>query len=60
MASRQHSRLEASPATERATVRIPLLLLDEIEAAVETGEYPNRSEAIRFALQNELTDERSR
>ena len=31
---------------ERVTLRIPKQQIDEVEQMVETGEFPNRSEAI--------------
>jgi len=51
---------------ERVTLRIPKQQIDEVEQLVETGEYPNRSEAIRDAVrdligeQAETTNERNR
>jgi Arc/MetJ-type ribon-helix-helix transcriptional regulator len=46
---------------ERVTLRIPKQQIEEVERMVETGEYPNRSEAIRAAVRdmiNEGNDER--
>ena len=46
---------------ERVTLRIPKQQIDEVEQMVETGEFPNRSEAIRSAVRdmlNEQDDER--
>ena len=37
-------------AMERVTVRVTERRLDELEALVDAGEYPNRSEAIREGL----------
>ena len=49
---------------ERVTLRIPKQQIEEVEQLVETGEYPNRSEAIRSAVRDKLnehdsTDDRS-
>lgn len=41
---------------ERVTLRIPKQQVEAVEELVETGEYPNRSEAIRSAVR-ELVDE---
>lgn len=35
---------------ERVTVRVPRAMLSDVEALVERGTYPNRSEAIRRAM----------
>jgi len=43
-------RYAAGPAKERVTVRMSRDTLDDIEQAVEAGEYPNRSVAIRDAV----------
>ena len=46
---------------ERVTLRIPKQQIEEVEQLVETGEFPNRSEAIRSAVRemiNEQTDGR--
>jgi Arc/MetJ-type ribon-helix-helix transcriptional regulator len=48
---------------ERVTLRIPKQQIEEVEQMVETGEFPNRSEAIRSAVRemiNEQTDDRDR
>ncbi|ERH12473.1 MAG: transcriptional regulator, CopG family protein [halophilic archaeon J07HB67] len=48
---------------ERVTLRIPKQQIEEVERMVETGEYPNRSEAIRAAVRdmlNEQDDDRDR
>jgi len=42
---------------ERVTLRIPKQQIEEVEQMVETGEYPNRSEAIRSAVR-EMINER--
>ena len=41
---------------ERVTLRIPKQQIDEVEQMVETGEYPNRSEAIRSAVREMLAE----
>ncbi|MBB6647561.1 ribbon-helix-helix domain-containing protein [Halobellus ruber] len=41
---------------ERVTLRIPKQQIEEVEQMVETGQYPNRSEAIRSAVR-EMLDE---
>ena len=51
-----HSRSVSSESSTRTTVRLPKDLDAAIDAAVDDGEYPNRSEAIRTAIENELTD----
>jgi Arc/MetJ-type ribon-helix-helix transcriptional regulator len=48
---------------ERVTLRIPKQQIEEVEQMVETGEFPNRSEAIRSAVRemlNEQADDRAR
>ncbi|MFB6110353.1 MAG: ribbon-helix-helix domain-containing protein [Halodesulfurarchaeum sp.] len=35
---------------ERVTLRIPEQQIEAVERLVETGKYPNRSEAIRAAV----------
>lgn len=42
---------------ERITFRITPKQKEEIDALVESGEYPNRSEAIRAAVREMLTDD---
>ncbi|PSQ12933.1 ribbon-helix-helix protein, CopG family [Halobacteriales archaeon QS_5_70_15] len=45
---------------ERVTLRIPKQQIDEVERMVDTGQFPNRSEAIRSAVRemiNEQADE---
>jgi Arc/MetJ-type ribon-helix-helix transcriptional regulator len=44
---------------ERVTLRIPKQQIDAVEQMVETGEYPNRSEAIRAAVREMLAEEQS-
>ncbi|MFD1588074.1 ribbon-helix-helix domain-containing protein [Halorientalis brevis] len=41
---------------ERVTLRIPKQQIEEVEQMVETGEYPNRSEAIRSAVRDMLNE----
>jgi len=45
---------------ERVTLRIPKQQIEEVERMVDTGQFPNRSEAIRSAVRemiNEQADE---
>jgi Arc/MetJ-type ribon-helix-helix transcriptional regulator len=45
---------------ERVTLRIPKQQIEEVERMVDTGKFPNRSEAIRSAVRemiNEQADE---
>lgn len=42
---------------ERVTLRVPKQQVEEVEAMVERGEYPNRSEAIRAGIRM-LVDDR--
>lgn len=42
---------------ERVTIRIPKKQIEEIEHMVETGEFPNRSEAIRAAVREMLSEQ---
>ncbi|WP_435128151.1 ribbon-helix-helix domain-containing protein [Halobaculum sp. D14] len=42
---------------ERVTLRIPKQQIDEVEQMVETGEFPNRSEAIRSAVREMLNEQ---
>ncbi|WP_324663348.1 ribbon-helix-helix domain-containing protein [Haloarcula sediminis] len=42
---------------ERVTLRIPKQQIEEVEQMVETGEYPNRSEAIRSAVREMLSEQ---
>jgi antitoxin ParD1/3/4 len=41
---------------ERVTLRIPKQQIEEVERMVDTGEYPNRSEAIRSAVRDMLAE----
>lgn len=45
---------------ERATIRMPKQQLDLVDEMVESGEYPNRSEAIRAAVRELIDDHRDR
>ena len=42
---------------ERVTLRIPKQQIEEVERMVETGQYPNRSEAIRSAVREMINKE---
>jgi Arc/MetJ-type ribon-helix-helix transcriptional regulator len=42
---------------ERVTLRIPKQQIEAVEQMVETGEYPNRSEAIRAAVREMLNEQ---
>lgn len=42
---------------ERVTLRIPKEQVEEVEQMVETGKYPNRSEAIRSAVREMINEE---
>ena len=42
---------------ERVTLRIPKQQIEEVERMVETGEFPNRSEAIRSAVREMITEQ---
>ncbi|KPN29995.1 nickel responsive regulator [Halolamina pelagica] len=41
---------------ERVTLRIPRQQVEEVEQMVETGEFPNRSEAIRSAVREMINE----
>ncbi|MFC7166685.1 ribbon-helix-helix domain-containing protein [Halospeciosus flavus] len=41
---------------ERVTLRIPKQQIEEVEQMVDSGKFPNRSEAIRSAVR-EMLDE---
>jgi Arc/MetJ-type ribon-helix-helix transcriptional regulator len=45
---------------ERVTLRIPKQQIEEVEQMVETGEFPNRSEAIRSAVREMLNEQDGR
>ena len=42
---------------ERVTLRIPKQQIDEVERLVDTGKFPNRSEAIRAAVREIINEE---
>lgn len=41
---------------ERVTLRIPEQQIDGVEQLVESGEFPNRSEAIRSAVRELISE----
>lgn len=45
---------------ERVTLRIPEQQIEEVERMVETGQFPNRSEAIRSAVREMLNEQGTR
>jgi Arc/MetJ-type ribon-helix-helix transcriptional regulator len=42
---------------ERVTLRIPKQQIEEVERMVDTGKYPNRSEAIRSAVREMINEQ---
>ena len=42
---------------DRVTLRIPKQQIEAVEQLVETGQYPNRSEAIRCAVRELVNEE---
>ncbi|AEH36867.1 MULTISPECIES: ribbon-helix-helix domain-containing protein [Halopiger] len=42
---------------ERVTLRIPKQQIEEVEQLVDSGEFPNRSEAIRSAVREMINEE---
>ncbi|MFB6193976.1 MAG: ribbon-helix-helix domain-containing protein [Halobaculum sp.] len=42
---------------ERVTLRIPKQQVEAVEEMVETGEFPNRSEAIRSAVREMVNEQ---
>ena len=42
---------------ERVTLRIPKQQIEEVEQMVDSGEFPNRSEAIRSAVREMLAEQ---
>jgi transcriptional regulator, CopG family len=42
---------------ERVTLRIPRQQVEEVEQMVDSGEFPNRSEAIRSAVREMLAEQ---
>jgi Arc/MetJ-type ribon-helix-helix transcriptional regulator len=45
---------------ERVTLRIPKQQIEEVEQMVDSGEFPNRSEAIRSAVREMLNEQSER
>jgi Arc/MetJ-type ribon-helix-helix transcriptional regulator len=43
---------------ERVTLRIPKQQIEEVEQLVDTGEFPNRSEAIRSAVREMINEQK--
>ena len=42
---------------ERVTLRIPKQQIEEVERMVDTGKFPNRSEAIRSAVREMINEQ---
>ncbi|AFZ73671.1 MULTISPECIES: ribbon-helix-helix domain-containing protein [Natronobacterium] len=42
---------------ERVTLRIPKQQIEEVEQLVDSGKFPNRSEAIRSAVREMINEE---
>ncbi|WP_188978859.1 ribbon-helix-helix domain-containing protein [Halocalculus aciditolerans] len=42
---------------ERVTLRIPKQQIEEVEQMVDSGKFPNRSEAIRSAVREMIDDQ---
>ena len=42
---------------ERVTLRIPKQQVEQVEQMVDSGEFPNRSEAIRSAVREMLAEQ---
>jgi Arc/MetJ-type ribon-helix-helix transcriptional regulator len=42
---------------ERVTLRIPKQQIEEVERMVDTGQFPNRSEAIRSAVREMINEQ---
>ncbi len=42
---------------ERVTLRIPKQQIEDVEQLVDSGEFPNRSEAIRAAVREMINDQ---
>ena len=42
---------------ERVTLRIPEQQIEEVEQMVDSGEFPNRSEAIRSAVREMINEQ---
>ena len=43
----------------RVTLRLPKQQIEQVESLVDDGEFPNRSEAIRQAVREMISEERS-
>ncbi|ATW89085.1 ribbon-helix-helix CopG family protein [Halohasta litchfieldiae] len=48
--------LPGNVSMERVTLRIPKQQIEEVEEMVDTGQFPNRSEAIRSAVRDMLNE----
>ena len=48
--------LPGNVSMERVTLRIPKQQIEEVEEMVDTGQFPNRSEAIRSAVREMLNE----
>lgn len=55
--SGMHRPRPENPEMDRITVRIPKPQVEDIEARVNDGEFPNRSEAVRAGVRELLNDE---
>jgi Arc/MetJ-type ribon-helix-helix transcriptional regulator len=44
---------------ERVTLRIPKQQIEAVEQMVDSGQYPNRSEAIRAAVREMIDEQES-
>ncbi|MCU4926254.1 ribbon-helix-helix domain-containing protein [Halobacteria archaeon AArc-dxtr1] len=44
---------------ERVTLRIPEQQIEEVEQLVDSGEFPNRSEAIRSAVREMINEQQT-
>ncbi|MDR9380482.1 MAG: ribbon-helix-helix domain-containing protein [Natronomonas sp.] len=42
---------------ERVTLRIPKQQIEQVERMVDTGQFPNRSEAIRSAVREMINEQ---
>lgn len=52
----EHANDSGFDGMERFTLRIPPKMLKRVESLVESGHYPNRSEAVRAAIGDLLDD----
>lgn len=55
----ERNRGRSSDRMERVTVRMPDELIEAAQAAADSGEYANRSAAIRDAVAKQLIEEQS-